>query len=246
MMTLATSSSTGGAEEDDAVLEQPGVDVVAALAAVGLLDHVGHGDVGHRLSVQAWMVGRLRSAAARAFSSRTLFISAARASAPRICFWAWLDRDPHLLGHPGQLGLQVVLGSGPSSRRRPPPRAAGCRAPGRAPARAGRRAAGPRRGRAGGRRRPCGRTAPWSPPACCRWSAPPSRAAPRTRSLASAALSRASRELALGAPGLALQEVRLGCGACSASSVSIPSTPTCLARASSRAASRRVLQALAA
>ncbi len=39
MMRLATSSSTGDAEEDDPVLEQARVDVVGALAPAGLLDH---------------------------------------------------------------------------------------------------------------------------------------------------------------------------------------------------------------
>src|SRR5207237_3376517 len=38
----------GRAEEDDAVLEEPRVDVVRTLAAVCLLHHERHRDVGHR------------------------------------------------------------------------------------------------------------------------------------------------------------------------------------------------------
>src|SRR5207237_4328985 len=38
----------GRAKEDDAVLEQPRVDVVRSLTAVRLLDHERHRDVGHR------------------------------------------------------------------------------------------------------------------------------------------------------------------------------------------------------
>ena len=50
MTRLATSSSMAVPDEDDAVLEQARVDVVGALAPVGLLDDVGHRDVGHRSS----------------------------------------------------------------------------------------------------------------------------------------------------------------------------------------------------
>ena len=41
MMVLADSSVTGAAEHDDAVLEQPRVNVVGPLAAAGLFDDDG-------------------------------------------------------------------------------------------------------------------------------------------------------------------------------------------------------------
>src|SRR3954469_24395807 len=45
------------AEEDDPLLEQPGEDVVGALAPVGLFDHIRHRVIAHAHSVDASSAG---------------------------------------------------------------------------------------------------------------------------------------------------------------------------------------------
>ena len=71
MMALADSSVTGAAEDDDAVLEQAGVDVVGALAAAGLFDDDGNQCVaGHVCFVASAVVSRLRQSELRFLPGR--------------------------------------------------------------------------------------------------------------------------------------------------------------------------------